>query len=66
MTLWHQVFGEPVPHDGSEDHSLRSICVCDGCIPYFLLLLSLLWLVCVLTKDVHVFYVRFIGCDSLL
>ena len=64
MTLRHQVFGEPVPHDGSRDPSFRSICVCDGCVPYFMLLLSLLWFICGLTKDI--FYVRFIGCDSLL
>ena len=59
VTLPHQVFGKPVPHDGSQDPSIRSICVCDGCVPYFMLLSSLLWLLCGFIKDV--FYVRFIG-----
>ena len=34
MTLRYQVFGEPVPCDGSRDHPVRSICVCDECVLY--------------------------------
>ena len=64
VTLRHQVFGEPVPSNGSRNPSFRSICVCDGCVPYFILVLSFLWLVCCFGKNV--FYERCIGCDSLL
>ena len=60
VTPWYQVFGEPVPCDGSRDLSFRFICVCvmDGhyiCVVAFLVVAGM----CKFTIDS--LYIRLIG-----